>query len=57
MRHHGVQGSTPPVPISRTRSDLNTCQNERCFLFGLWGFIGVEHTFQQKRDGQELVGL
>lgn len=57
MRHHRKQGSIPPVLTSRTHLDLNACQNERHFLFGLWGSIGVEHAFQQKCDGQELVDL
>lgn len=44
-------------PISRTPSDFNMCLSERCFLFSLWGFIGVEHAFQQNFDGKEAVGL
>lgn len=57
MRHHREQGSIFPVLISMTHLDLNACQNEKCFLFGLWGSIGVEHAFQKKCDGQELVDL
>lgn len=57
MRHHREQGSIPPVLISRTHSDLNACQNERCFLFGLWGSVRVEHAFQKKCYGQELADL
>lgn len=44
-------------PISRTHSDFNMCLSERRFLFSLWGFMGVEHAFQQNFDGKEAVGL
>lgn len=44
-------------PISSTHADFNMCLHERCFLFSLWGFIGVEHAFLQNFDGKDAVGL